>query len=149
MQALPSSSDTSARASKRHSYTGSVSTAELPSGPTTNPAAAKKTTPVPIRPSTIRALLELGCDQRDQKLGLAFLDRFQKAHWGDSKTIVGVTQVGGCRGRLGGLGGEDSRCVLDDAFWLLARMPIRSFRPLKAAGEDSFLAGKIKSRYLG
>ncbi|KAK8102968.1 hypothetical protein PG984_016114 [Apiospora sp. TS-2023a] len=55
----------------------------------------EQTTPVPISPSTVRTLLELGCDPRDQNLGLAFLDRFQKAHWGDSKTIVGVTQVGG------------------------------------------------------
>ncbi|KAK8073947.1 hypothetical protein PG994_004846 [Apiospora phragmitis] len=36
---------------------------------------------VPISPSTVRALLELGCDPRDQKLGLAFLHRFQKVSW--------------------------------------------------------------------
>ncbi|KAK8067801.1 hypothetical protein PG996_006913 [Apiospora saccharicola] len=97
VQALPPpSSETSARESQRYSYTGSVSsTAEMPSDPATNPAAARKTTPVPISPATIRTLLELGCDPRDQKLGLVFLDRFQKAHCGDSKTIVGVTQVGG------------------------------------------------------
>lgn len=96
LQVLPPSSEASARASKRHSYTGSISPTELSSDPTASPAAATKTTtPVPISPATVGVLLELGCDPRDQKLGLAFLDRFQKAHWGDSKTIVGVTQVGG------------------------------------------------------
>ncbi|KAK8023927.1 hypothetical protein PG993_011993 [Apiospora rasikravindrae] len=62
--------------------------------PTDSVAAAAKILPVPMSPSTVRTLMELGCDPRDQKLGLAFLDRFSKARW-DNKTIVGLTEVGG------------------------------------------------------
>ncbi|KAK7946434.1 uncharacterized protein PG986_010755 [Apiospora aurea] len=72
---------------------------EIMSGPaeqqlTDTVTAAAKILPVPMSPSTVRSLMELGCDPRDQKLGLAFLERFSKARW-DNKAVVVLSEVGG------------------------------------------------------
>ncbi|KAK7916946.1 hypothetical protein PG985_010554 [Apiospora marii] len=66
-------------------------TAEQPVSSFENPA---KSMSVPISPSTIQTLMELGCDPRDQKLGLLFLERFSSSGW-DSKAMVQITQAGG------------------------------------------------------
>ncbi|KAK8873453.1 hypothetical protein PGQ11_003967 [Apiospora arundinis] len=101
LQALPPPSAASAATpgpKRQNNYTGSVVVADgeqqPPPGGIIAISTREQTTPVPIRPATVQALLELGCDPRDQKLGLLFLARFQKARW-DSQTIVGLTRVGG------------------------------------------------------
>ncbi|KAK8070775.1 hypothetical protein PG997_010978 [Apiospora hydei] len=93
LQAVPPSPSGAPSAGSRHNYMD-IRAGAAEEQPTGSVTATAKILPVPMSPSTVRTLMELGCDPRDQKLGLAFLDRFYKARW-DNKTIVGLTEVGG------------------------------------------------------
>ncbi|KAK6840110.1 hypothetical protein PG987_005976 [Apiospora arundinis] len=50
---------------------------------------------IPISPSAIRNLMDLGCGPVDRRLGLEFLDRFQHARRGDYQTQERLGPVGG------------------------------------------------------